>query len=53
MKLKFGSLWEKARSIDYIATGHYAIIDHPPMRCQPGSLVGGPAASRRPDHRSG
>jgi len=30
-KLKFGSLWEKARALscDYIATGHYAIIDHP------------------------
>jgi tRNA-specific 2-thiouridylase len=30
-KLKFGSLWEKARVLDcdYIATGHYAIIDHP------------------------
>lgn len=29
-KLKFGNLWEKARSLgaDYIATGHYAIIDH-------------------------
>src|SRR5437868_2203331 len=30
-KLKFGSLWEKARALDcdYIATGHYAIIEHP------------------------
>ncbi len=29
-KLKFGSLWEKAESLgcDYIATGHYAIIEH-------------------------
>jgi tRNA-specific 2-thiouridylase len=29
-KLKFGSLWEKARALDcdYIATGHYAIIEH-------------------------
>ena len=29
-KLKFGSLWEKARSLDcdYIATGHYAVIEH-------------------------
>jgi len=29
-KLKFGSLWEKARALDchYIATGHYAIIQH-------------------------
>jgi tRNA-uridine 2-sulfurtransferase len=30
-KLKFGSLWEKAEALgcDYIATGHYAIIQHP------------------------
>jgi len=30
-KLKFGSLWEKARALacEYIATGHYAIIEHP------------------------
>ena len=29
-KLKFGSLWKKARALDcdYIATGHYAIIEH-------------------------
>jgi tRNA-specific 2-thiouridylase len=29
-KLKFGSLWEKAAALgcDYIATGHYAIIEH-------------------------
>ena len=29
-KLKFGNLWEKARALDcdYIATGHYAIIEH-------------------------
>jgi tRNA-specific 2-thiouridylase len=29
-KLKFGSLWEKARAFgaEYIATGHYAIIEH-------------------------
>jgi tRNA-specific 2-thiouridylase len=29
-KLKFGSLWQKAASLgcDYIATGHYAIIEH-------------------------
>ncbi|MBA3543629.1 MAG: tRNA 2-thiouridine(34) synthase MnmA [Chthoniobacterales bacterium] len=33
-KLKFGSLWEKARALDcdYIATGHYAIIEHHPDR---------------------
>ena len=30
-KLKFGSLWQKAESLGcaYIATGHYAIIEHP------------------------
>jgi len=29
-KLKFGNLWQKARSLgcEYIATGHYAIIEH-------------------------
>lgn len=29
-KLKFGNLWDKARSLgaQYIATGHYAIIEH-------------------------
>jgi tRNA-uridine 2-sulfurtransferase len=29
-KLKFGNLWNKARALgcDYIATGHYAIIEH-------------------------
>ena len=30
-KLKFGNLWRKAEALgcDYIATGHYAIIEHP------------------------
>ncbi len=30
-KLKFGNLWSKAAALgcDYIATGHYAIIEHP------------------------
>lgn len=29
-KLKFGNLWSKARALgcDYLATGHYAIIEH-------------------------
>lgn len=29
-KLKFGNLWQKAQALgcDYIATGHYAIIEH-------------------------
>ncbi len=32
-KLKFGSLWEKAQALDcdYIATGHYAIIERSPV----------------------
>lgn len=30
-KLKFGNLWTKAHALgaDYVATGHYAIIEHP------------------------
>jgi tRNA-specific 2-thiouridylase len=30
-KLKFGNLWSKAKALgcDYIATGHYAVIEHP------------------------
>ena len=33
-KLKFGNLWQKAQALDcdYIATGHYAIIEHQPDR---------------------
>jgi len=33
-KVKFGNLWGKARAIgaDFIATGHYAIIEHHPDR---------------------
>ena len=33
-KLKFGNLWKKAEALgcDYIATGHYAIIQHHPDR---------------------
>jgi tRNA-uridine 2-sulfurtransferase len=33
-KLKFGNLWKKAEALgcDYIATGHYAIIEHHPGR---------------------
>lgn len=33
-KLKFGNLWNKAQALgcDYIATGHYAIIEHHPDR---------------------
>jgi len=33
-KLKFGKLWDKAEALgcDYIATGHYAIIEHHPDR---------------------
>ncbi len=33
-KLKFGNLWNKAQALgcDFIATGHYAIIEHHPDR---------------------
>jgi len=33
-KLKFGNLWKKAEALgcDFIATGHYAIIEHHPDR---------------------
>ncbi len=33
-KLKFGNLWQKAEALgcDYIATGHYAIIEHHDQR---------------------
>ncbi len=33
-KLKFGSLWDKAEALgcEFIATGHYAIIEHQPDR---------------------
>ncbi len=33
-KVKFGNLWTKAKAIgaEYIATGHYAIVDHLPAR---------------------
>ncbi len=33
-KVKFGNLWAKAKSLgaEYIATGHYAIIEHGPER---------------------
>ncbi len=46
-KLKFGSLWEKARALDcdYIATGHYAIIEHPADR---DATVAGVADPGRP-----
>ncbi len=51
-KLKFGKLWEKAEALgcDYIATGHYAIIEHhPPVVAgggDPGRIE--PPASRHP-----
>ncbi|PYK64236.1 MAG: tRNA 2-thiouridine(34) synthase MnmA, partial [Verrucomicrobia bacterium] len=36
-KLKFGNLWSKAKALgcDYIATGHYAIIEHHAGRAVP------------------
>jgi tRNA-specific 2-thiouridylase len=40
-KLKFGNLWSKAAALgcDYIATGHYAIIEHPPAGSDGASCV--------------
>ena len=41
-KLKFGNLWQKAQALDcnYIATGHYAIIEHAVAgRGEPGHAV--------------
>jgi tRNA-specific 2-thiouridylase len=49
-KLKFGNLWSKAKALgcDYIATGHYAIIEHvaatPPSR-SPGECGEGAAST--------
>lgn len=39
-KLKFGNLWQKAEALgcDYIATGHYAIIEHPAI-ADPGRAI--------------
>src|SRR5204862_6775718 len=44
-KLKFGSLWEKARALDcdYIATGHYAIIEHVARSDRANGVVAGGA----------
>jgi tRNA-specific 2-thiouridylase len=40
-KLKFGNLWGKASALgcDYIATGHYAIIEHVVAACADGGCV--------------
>src|SRR6476659_4979327 len=40
-KLKFGNLWQKAEALgcDYIATGHYAIIEHADDRGYNGRAV--------------
>ena len=50
-KLKFGSLWQKAEALgcDYIATGHYAIIDH----ANEAAGVGAPAYNKRAVLRRG
>jgi len=51
-KLKFGNLWSKARALgcDYIATGHYAIIEHgagtPPSRRGDGASAPDPNGDR-------
>ncbi|HEY4758246.1 MAG TPA: tRNA 2-thiouridine(34) synthase MnmA, partial [Chthoniobacterales bacterium] len=43
-KLKFGNLWQKAEALacDFIATGHYAIIEHAAASgdgCRPGAVL--------------
>ena len=40
-KLKFGNLWSKAAALgcDYIATGHYAIIEHVVAGSVPGASI--------------
>ena len=43
-KLKFGNLWQKAEALacDFIATGHYAIIEHAAANgggCRPGAVL--------------
>ena len=50
-KLKFGSLWQKAEALgcDYIATGHYAIIDH----ANEAAGVGAPGYNKRAVLRRG
>ncbi len=43
-KLKFGKLWDKAEALgcDYIATGHYAIIEHPGVVRSAAAGIGDP-----------
>src|SRR5436305_5312300 len=50
-KLKFGSLWQKAEALgcDYIATGHYAIIEH----ANAAAGVGAPGYNKRAVLRRG
>src|SRR5436853_1744883 len=50
-KLKFGNLWQKAEALgcDYIATGHYAIIEH----ANAAAGVGDPGNSSESDAAAG
>jgi len=43
-KVKFGNLWGKAKAIgaDYIATGHYAIVEHRQVAATPSSQLAAP-----------
>jgi tRNA-uridine 2-sulfurtransferase len=58
-KLKFGSLWEKAEALgcDYIATGHYAIIEVEAGGGDPGRYdsksAGQPAGLTAPGYNAG
>src|SRR5438128_11295413 len=47
-KLKFGNLWSKAKALgcDYIATGHYAIIEHVEAAAGDLGRVDAPAGSQ-------
>src|SRR5439155_21861378 len=44
-KVKFGNLWGKAKAIgaDYIATGHYAIIEHRKVAAMSSSQLAAPS----------
>jgi tRNA-specific 2-thiouridylase len=56
-KVKFGNLWSKAKALacDYIATGHYAIIDHgvgtPSSRCGDGAAAANAVLRKSLDRR--
>ena len=51
-KLKFGNLWSKAAALgcDYIATGHYAIIEHVSIGTARGASIQSVGRGRRPGY---